>query len=887
MAEPTLRRPRRIFERSWPWLIIAIVLAAGLGAASFLGIRQLQKRVPASGASTFRLLSALGAVTVLLILLTFFYQVRKRLMQENLGGTMMMWLKGHVYLGLLALAAAIAHATIFPLTSNISSGKITGAILVLLVVSGALWRTVYARTPRAVAENVGNLAIKDTVESVATLRIELVKLQVGKTKLFQDAVNDLVSHRRKIRELQKDLTGLNVAERVVWEQARALVDRIHELEKKEHKQKRYSRFMQGWKAIHLPLAALLLGSIGYHLYDVFNADRFFSAAPQKQFASASDCARCHSQIVNEWRLSMHRDAGTSTTTVSQSPFTLSKFPGFGKICVNCHMPIGVKFSQKATFPLAQGAGADPGPNAELGVASEGVTCVVCHTLPHPPDEMSGASDKLPVGTRSATSFGTLFGPPLDGQIPTSTHEVATGFMTSTVTASKVCATCHDVKADINGNGLVNPALGAPATGTATAGDAPPLDSNGNGVLDENELDIVDGKLQDLVLQTTFDEWEDYIFAHDGKGASCVDCHMPAATPASLVDHQPAALKEAKRPRQTHVFVAVDYDLNDAYYRQKSMPKDAMQKALEERERFIQTSAQVTVAQQPPDAAGHVVANVQVKGLEGHSFPTGFAFARQFWLQVSAQTASGKQVCLTPAPNGVASPCSSGVISSPTEELKTCENAAPGIVRAAEPFGNDKELKVKVAFSRPVEDCDPWLTNFQKILSDGDPDHDGTFTEVAHQSLLGDIVKLRIRVADDQVMKPIPSGGTSSFDYIFDASAAGGEPVQVKAILRLRHLPPYFIEALAPFAPIKDLTPAKLLKNMTVVDVASNLPMNSVRTTPDPASFSNASLAKRVQAAKLKSAQRNSGGPRGPFGYPMLLGAGILLPAAMLRLSRRL
>ena len=32
---------------------------------------------------------------------------------------------------------------------------------------------------------------------------------------------------------------------------------------------------------------------------------------------------------------------------------------------------------------------------------------------------------------------------------------------------------------------------------------------------------------------------------------------------------------------------------------------------------------------------------------GHDFPTGFAFARQWWLEVTAQTQNGDPVCLSP------------------------------------------------------------------------------------------------------------------------------------------------------------------------------------------------------------------------------------------------
>ena len=835
MPKPSMKRSRTLFERSTTWIVITLILGGALVAGSYFGIRTIRERVELSQARMFLLISGFGVVTLLLILVTYTYQVRKRLLQEDMGGTLMSWLRSHVYIGLLAVVAAVAHATLFPLTNEISSGKVTGAILTLLVLSGILWRTVYARVPRLVPRRVGNLAFAQTHDEAEATRVELEKLKAGRSKGFIKAVDDLVATPRKLEQIERGVASLEIGERGAWDQAKVLVEKLQRKGSAEVTQRRLTRFMQGWKAIHLPLAALLLGSIAFHVYDIANLDRFMQSEPQKQFASASDCARCHSEIVDEWRLSMHRDAGTSTTTVAQSKFALQLFPAFGKACVNCHQPIGVKFSQKASFPLA----ADPGANPEASVEDQGVTCVVCHTMPHAPQEMAGASDKLPIGKRSATSFGVMFGPPLrkPDQIPTSAHDVAVGFMTNTVTASQMCATCHNVKVDINGNGVVDPALGEVVK---KAGGAP-IDSNANGKLDENELDIQNGTLQDLVLQTTYDEWQDYIFSNDGQGAACVDCHMPSAGSRPLIDRPPLSLNSEPRQRRKHIFVAVDYDLNRNYYRQKGMPRDALEKVLEERERFISQAASVSVTVQAPNAEDKIIAKVTVKGLEGHSFPTGFAFARQFWLEISARTPTGKQVCLTADPRGVPSPCTSGTIASVTDELATCENAGPGLSVAAEAFGPPRGQRVKPASSQPLDHCDPWLTNFQKVLTDGDPDNDGTFNEVAHQSVLANVVKLRVRTADGQAVGPIPSGGSQSFDYAFDAAGAEGQPLQVKAVLRLRHLPPYFVRSLRDFEPVKTLDPDKLLRNMTVVDVASNEPLPAVRTTPAPATFADARL----------------------------------------------
>ena len=110
----------------------------------------------------------------------------------------------------------------------------------------------------------------------------------------------------------------------------------------------------------------------------------------------------------------------------------------------------------------------------------------------------------------------------------------------------------------------------------------------------------------------------------------------------------------------------------------------------------------------------------------------------------------------------------------------------------------------LAAPAPLSDCDPWLTNFQKILTDGDPGGSGQFVEVAYQSLLPDIVKLQTRVADQQIMRTLKAYDDPTtevddreltFAYAFDTRPVRGQDVVVAVRFNLRHLPPYFLRAL--------------------------------------------------------------------------------------------
>lgn len=232
----------------------------------------------------------------------------------------------------------------------------------------------------------------------------------------------------------------------------------------------------------------------------------------------------------------------------------------------------------------------------------------------------------------------------------------------------------------------------------------------------------------------------------------------------------------------------------------------------------------------------------------------FAFARQWWLEVRAETQSGEPVCLVPVdpvtheadPNGIPTPnCSSGSPTgggdwnsgnAPAQDLLTCDprevaNEFGARLAASGQGVNNADVVLSVA--QPLDDCDPWLTNFQKILTDGDPDRTGRFLEVPYQSLLPDIVKLQTRVATQQVMVPLKSFDNPdtenddrevTFEYVFDTSGADvrNQKVKITFALHLRHLPPYFIRELGQDPGYPDgLTADALLSQMVVSTAATD------------------------------------------------------------------
>lgn len=822
MKQTSLNRPTTRFERARPWILLVALLLILIGFATRFKFNAIRSLLDARG-NTFALVTTLGVLTVVLILITFFYSLRKRTLQERAPGTMMAWLQAHVYVGLLSLAVVFAHIWVPSFSEGWTSGKYALAVFGFLVLSGVAWRIVYYIMPPKVAENVGNLSLSDTKDKAHTTKVEIDKLLAGKSAEFRRAAQS----RLNPSSAEKDSGSAPAGEEADWKRFIRLAERLERYSRREVQQTRYARFLQGWQRLHIPLAILLIALVGVHVWDTLHVKIAIAGSELRGLPPATACADCHAEIVQEWKLAMHSQAQNAPIITAQTNLALEKFPKFERACNNCHAPIGTSLTQSTTLPIDTQNVLRAHPNGTI--VDDGVTCVVCHTLAEAPKELRGIDPDFPVVKGSTNRFANMFGPPLGelASLPSTRHNSGIGFMTDSVAASQLCGACHNVKVDINGNDEVTAFPGSEGDGRDTDGDRQ---------LDENELEFnADGKrLQDLVLQTTFDEWQDYAAAQQAEGSpvqGCVDCHMPSETPGALVSSSPGSFFAAapNRPRHSHSFIGVDYNLTPGYYEQAGMAPDAREHVLEDRATLLSKAMSLSIETSEP-ASGKLSATVTVESLlEGHNLPTGFAFARQMWLEVHAETSSGKPVCLDDLEiNGqtIQADCASGQLDSPQAELVTCdplELAKLGL----KPSKNDELVLLDPSSVAPLSRCDPWLTNFQKILTDGDVDGDGVFEEVPYQSYLADIVKTRVRASDQQNMDALNNTildlktrephDSASYVYVFNLTGVEGETVIVTATMHFRHLPPYFIRALDSGYP-NGLTASDLLGNMTVVDI---------------------------------------------------------------------
>ncbi|HXK16911.1 MAG TPA: hypothetical protein VNG33_03885, partial [Polyangiaceae bacterium] len=293
----------------------------------------------------------------------------------------------------------------------------------------------------------------------------------------------------------------------------------------------------------------------------------------------------------------------------------------------------------------------------------------------------------------------------------------------------------------------------------------------------------DGKIErgtDLVLQTLFDEWQD--FAKNG-GPSCVDCHMPVVKGSRAAESALIPLEQdgdaPSRTLHSHRFLAVDYPLDEPAIRDESRPG---------REALLHRAGLLTL-ELLNAADTNVTFQISLRNTgTGHNLPGGFAFIRQMWLEVTILNAQGQVIV------------SSGRVVQPSDDL--CDSSL-----LDDPENGLQKFMVGCSAS------DPQLVNFQQMLLDkvellrdsngvvaldlrGEPKLRAApgAKEAIVQFLTGGPVP-RVRPSTGKPTPALAAGEQRSFPYSFALpSGSGAERVRVRLLFRAD--PPYFLRALS-------------------------------------------------------------------------------------------
>ncbi len=749
MSRPLSKR-RTLLEHQWLWLgtslitalfTTAVVLAIDGGwLTDYAYFPAIVRGYTLSGLF-------FGLSCIAFGLLTFLYTLRKRSLQEKMPlGTMAGWLWGHVYLGLLCMLMAFAHAGYGSVGVEFSLGKLLLLLLVVLVASGLIWRAVYATVPAKAASEVGHYSQSASRARAATALVEIEKLSAGRSPALQQMVEWLLRVTASDPEVAHGSRTIPQEEQTLIPELVRLTRSRHQMLLRERRQGRYRRLLQGMRVLHVPVSLLFLLLLPIHV--LWALDIPAKVAPLGLvmgstlggYHPAGDCSSCHERIVSEWRSSMHAHALTGPVMIAQNnlahreTLASTSSPDPQNVCVNCHGPIATALAQSPLLPFkTEGALAEP------ALVSEGVTCSVCHQWQGESVTAGGGLTAFQKGLQPGHTFFGRFDDPVGNAF----HQSKASPLFRE--PSQLCRNCHSVQYDRNGDGKIE-------RGT------------------------------DLVLQTLFDEWQD--FAKNG-GPGCVDCHMPfvkgsRAAESALIPFEQDGDAPARKLR-SHRFIAVDYPLDEPAVRDES--RSVRESLLRRAGTLSLVDASVKVT----DTRVAFDVSLQNTGT-GHNLPGGFAFVRQMWFEVTLLNAQGQVVV------------SSGRLVQPTHDL--CDGTI-----LDDPNSGMKEFLVGCTTT------DQQLVSFQQMLMDKIEllrDGNGVVQldlrnqpklrpapgskEAIVQFLTGGPVP-RVRPSTGKPTPPLIVGEQRTFPYAFDLpSGSGAERVRVRLLFRA--VPPYFLRALA-------------------------------------------------------------------------------------------
>jgi hypothetical protein len=776
--KPQLRRKLGWLERGAPWLVVSALGALVLGVAAALAASGRLDGILAGDSADHALRGYtpfglfLGVAATLLTLIAAAYSLRKRPLQERLGagrGSMTLWLWLHVAAGLVAIAAVLAHAGYGLLGTEFSTGKILFAIFALLSLSGLAWRVVYQVVPPAMAPKIGDYSERASDLRAQEQLVEIEKIAAGGSAELHRLKAWLVEAARSPAEIAAAVASLGEGERAVLAEIQRLADsRRRGLARKQLKA-RTTRLLQAWRMAHIPLALALPLALIAHLVGSLDLPAKVyppGSAPFQALASvhpSTECRSCHRLIVDQWSTSMHAHAHRSPVTIAQNNQLVAaelgrlKSPDPRRLCVNCHGPLGVALAGQSRLPLSR-------PGYDDALLNEGVGCSTCHQYEGPSSPGSAGLTKFQEGFRP----GAVYRGEIDDPVGNAFHQSAPSAMVKRDGA--LCANCHSVEYDVDGDGKFVKGL-------------------------------------DLVLQTTTEEFDAFV-ANGGKG-TCVSCHMATLVGATRVAERASLVSEQDheapaREVHDHSFTGVDYPIDEV------ARKDPNRAA---REALLRSAARLDV---DPAAmvikAGQLQLAVAITNIGvGHNLPSGFAFARQMWLEVRVLGDGNKPIF------------ASGVLAKTSDDL--CDAGT-----LDDPGNPVKPFVVGCRAS------DPQLVSYQQKLVDHiDVDRDSAGTpkvsasgelkaiaakgasETWLQHLAAGAIP-RTRPSDGAVLAPIPPNETRTHRYAIDVRNQARATVTVR--LLFRSIPPSMLRALGSGQAPGEIQLAPLVENLQIVEMAT-------------------------------------------------------------------
>jgi hypothetical protein len=237
---------------------------------------------------------------------------------------------------------------------------------------------------------------------------------------------------------------------------------------------------------------------------------------REELLNPETCAGCHTKHFEDWQASVHAQSTDELFLAFQSRARREVGESLGTFCVNCHAPMAVR-DQKTT---------DGNNLAELPAYYKGVTCYYCHSV----ESVAGTHNNPLILAQGANAL--LMHGPLKDPIPNSAHRSTYSalFDSQSLKSSSMCGSCHDI---------------------------------------QNQ--------QGLLVEQTFQEWKESVYADVHNGSTCNQCHMPVDSNGLM--SIAIQSKAPQRLRHSHLFPGVDVPLDSnapGYARLRKAVEDSLQ-----------------------------------------------------------------------------------------------------------------------------------------------------------------------------------------------------------------------------------------------------------------------------------------------------------------------
>lgn len=300
------------------------------------------------------------------------------------------------------------------------------------------------------------------------------------------------------------------------------------------------------------------------------------------FESSSVCMGCHPDIYNQWKGSMHSNSFNDPVFQALWAIGEKELSGAARnLCAGCHSAIGT-VSQEVKF--------ENGKFEASGVAKEGVTCDLCHTISDTRMKIS------PTGLPQNASFVVSPGPVKRGPYKDSVSSYHQSEYSELHTKSEFCGSCHNVFHPVS----------------------------------------------NFYIENTYTEWKFSVYAQ--KGIQCQDCHM---VPVEVAIQTAKTLKKPEKlpgkpsitgPNRnymyTHEFVGGNAVIT------KLMGSNKHSEIAVKR---LQNAANLEVKfEKEKGNLGELEVKV-INETAGHNLPTSLTEVREMWLEIIVKDKKGNIV----------------------------------------------------------------------------------------------------------------------------------------------------------------------------------------------------------------------------------------------------